>query len=172
MNRKLNSYNRVVNYCFDKGKLISYSTKLLIFFYNVKDYCFGKVEVRVIIILCNVYYIQCMASYYPHGVKLSENQKAKLARAVKNNSAITIRLSKNELTGPDQLMLTKTQMKRIQKAMRNGTGADVKISKTQIRKAVQEGGSLWSSLFSLGSRMLPLATKVASKAVPALTTGA
>ena len=71
-----------------------------------------------------------MASYYPHGVKLSENQKAKLARAVKNNSAITIRLSKNELTGPDQLMQTKTQMKRIQKAMRNETGADVKISKT------------------------------------------
>ena len=113
-----------------------------------------------------------MTIYYPHGVKLSENQKAKLARTVKNNSAIAIRLSKNALAGSDQLMLTKTQLKRIQKAMRNGTGTDVKISKTQIRKAVQEGGSLWSSLFSLGTRMLPYATKAASKAVPALATGA
>ena len=73
-----------------------------------------------------------MTSYHPHGVKLSENQKAKLARAVKNNSTITIRLSKNELAGTDQLILTKTQIKRIQKALRNGTGADVKISKTQV----------------------------------------
>ena len=56
--------------------------------------------------------------------------------------------------------------------MRNGTGADVKISKTQIRKAVQEEGSLWSSLFSLGARMLPYATSAASKALPALATGA
>ena len=113
-----------------------------------------------------------MTSYYPHGVKLRENQKAKLAKAVKNNSAITIRLSKNELAGSDQLMLTKTQLKRIQKSMKNGTGTDVKISKTQIRKAVQEGGSLRSSLFSLRTKMLPFATKAVSKAVPALATGA
>ena len=113
-----------------------------------------------------------MTTYYPHGVKLSENQKAKLAKAVKNNSAITIRLSKNVLTGSDQLMVTKTQLKRIQKAMKKGTGADVKISKTQIRKAVQEGGSLWSSLFSLGTKMLPFSTKAASKVVPSLATGA
>ena len=109
-----------------------------------------------------------MTNYYPHEVKLSENQKAKLAKAVKNNSAITVRLSKNESTGSDQMMLTKTQLKRIQKAMKNGTGVDFKISKTQIRKGVQEGGSLWSSLFSLGTKMLPYATK----ALPSLATGA
>ena len=56
--------------------------------------------------------------------------------------------------------------------MRNGTGTDVKISKSQIRKAVQEGGSLWSSLFSIGARMLPYAARAASKAVPELATGA
>ena len=113
-----------------------------------------------------------MTNYYPHGVKLSENHKAKLTKTVKNNSALTIRLSKNELPGSDQLMLTKTPLKRIQKAMKNGTDADVKISKTQIRKAVKEGGSLWSSLFSLGTKMLPFATKAASKVVPSLVTGA
>ena len=34
-------------------------------------------------------------------------QKEKLAKALKNNSAITIRLDKNELNGRDELMLTK-----------------------------------------------------------------
>jgi len=68
--------------------------------------------------------------------------------------------------------LTKRQVKRIQKAIKNKTGVDLKISKTQIRKIVKEGGSLWSSLFSLGTKMLPYATKAASKTLPALATGA
>ena len=58
-----------------------------------------------------------MATYHSHGVKLSIGQKDKLARALRNNSAITIRLSNSELTGPDQLMLTKTQINRLKKAM-------------------------------------------------------
>ena len=49
--------------------------------------------------------------------------------------------------------------------MKNGTGVDIKISKSQTRKAVMEGDSLSSSLFSLGTKLLPYA-------VPALTTGA
>ena len=56
--------------------------------------------------------------------------------------------------------------------MNNGTGVDTKISKSQIRKAVMEGGSLWSSLFSLGTKLLPYATKAVTKAVPPLATGA
>ena len=56
-------------------------------------------------------------------------------------------------------MLTKTQLKRIQKSLNNGTGADIKISKTQIRKVAKQGGSLFSSLASLGARVLPYAVK-------------
>ena len=107
--------------------------------------------------LCNVSYIKDMTIYHSHGVKL-----------LRNNSAITIRLSNSELTGPDQLMSTKTQINKLKKAMQNKTGADIKISKTQIRKAVQQGGSLWSSLFKIGTRLLPMATK----AVGPLDTGA
>jgi len=109
-------------------------------------------------------------SYVKYGVKLSAGQKEKLARVLSNKSAITIRLSKSDLTGSDELMLTKTQLKRIQKAMKNKTGVDLKISKTQIRHLVQEGGSLWSSLITLGSRMLPYATNAVTKAAPALAT--
>ena len=111
-------------------------------------------------------------SYIKYGVNLSNGQKDKLARALSNKSAITIRLTKSDLTGLDDMMLTKTQLKRIQKAMNNSTGVDLKISKTQISHVVQEGGSLWSSLFSLGTKALPYATKAVSKVVPALATGA
>ena len=113
-----------------------------------------------------------MTTYHPHGVKLSEGQKKKLAKAYRDNKVITIRLSNDELHGGDQLMLTKTQIKRLKKAKSLGKGSDIKISKTQIRKAVIEGGSLWSSLISLGTKLLPYATTAVSKSAPALATGA
>lgn len=113
-----------------------------------------------------------MTNYYLHGVKLSEGQRMKLAKAYNNNSAITIRLAKNELTRPDELTLTKTQINKIQKAMKSGNGVDVTISKTQIRKAVQQGGSLWSSLMSAVPFVMPLAKSVGKKVVAPLATGA
>ena len=111
-------------------------------------------------------------SYIKYGVNLSDGQKDKLARALSNKSAITIRLTKSDLTGSDDMMLTKTQLKRIKKAMNEGVGVDLKISKTQISHVVQKGGSLWSSLFSLGTKALPYATKAVTKVAPALATGA
>ena len=69
-------------------------------------------------------------------------------------------------------MLTQRQIAKIKKSLRNGTGSDIKISKTQIRRSVKYGGSLFSSLASLGARVLPYAIKGISKAVPALATGA
>ena len=107
-------------------------------------------------------------TYVKYGVKLSANQKQKLAKAVSDKSAITLRLTKSDLAGNDMLMLTSTQVKRIKKASSNKTGVDLKISKTQIKHVVQKGGSLWSSLLNLGMKALPYA----SKAVPALVTGA
>ena len=111
-------------------------------------------------------------TYVKYGVNLSALQKERLAKALSNKSAITIRLKKSDLTGYDELMLTRTQLKRIQKAVNNSTGVDLKISKTQIRHLVQEGGSLWSSLLTLGAQALPYASKAVTKVVPALATGA
>ena len=56
--------------------------------------------------------------------------------------------------------------------MSQDTGSDIKISKTQIRKAVRRGGSLWRSLISLGSKLLPMAMPLAKKAIAPLATGA
>ena len=113
-----------------------------------------------------------MTNYYAYGVSLSKGQLEKLLRAYNNNSVITIRLARNELSGPHELMLTKTQINKLKKAMSQGTGSDIKISKTQIRKAVRQGGSLWGSLINLGSKLLPMAMPLAKKAIAPLATGA
>ena len=96
----------------------------------------------------------------------------KLSRAYNNNLAITNGLTRNELSGPHELMLTKTQINKLKKAMSQGTRSDIKISKRQIRKAVRQGGSLWGSLISLGSKLLPMAMPLAKKAIAPLATGA
>ena len=113
-----------------------------------------------------------MTQYFEYGVKLSDNQKRNLASAMNTKSPLTLRIKHGNLTGNDELMLTKTQLKRIQKSLNNGTGADIKISKTQIRKVAKQGGSLFSTLASLGARVLPYAVKGLTKAAPALATGA
>ena len=115
-----------------------------------------------------------MTKYYPYGVSLSRGQLEKLSQAYNNNSAITIRLARNELSGPHELMLTKAQINKLRKAMSQGTGSDINISKTQIGKAIKHGGSLWGSLISVGSKLLPMAMPlgIAKKAITPLATGA
>ena len=112
--------------------------------------------------------------YISYGVTLSQNQKSKLAKALQKRplQGITIRLSHSELTGPDELMLTKTQIGRINRGLTSGKGVDLKISKTQITKVVQKGGSLFSSLAALVPTLLPKAMQLTSKVVPGLAMGA
>ena len=113
-----------------------------------------------------------MTTYIEYGVKLTDGQKSKLVSAIRNKSPLTLRLKHSQLRGSDELMLTQRQISKINKSISNGTGSDIKISKTQIRKTVKYGGNLFSSLASLGARVLPYAIKGISKAVPALATGA
>ena len=98
-------------------------------------------------------------------MSLRKGQLEKLSQAYNNNSAITIRLANNELSGPHELMLTKTQINKLKKKVSQGVGADIKISKTQIIKAIKYGGSLWGSLISLGSKLVPTAYKWYKKGV-------
>ena len=69
-------------------------------------------------------------------------------------------------------MLTHRQIARIKKSLRDKTGSDIKISRTQIRRSVKRGGNLFTSLASLGAKLLPYAIKGVSKVAPALATGA
>ena len=113
-----------------------------------------------------------MTTYIEYDVKLTDGQKSKLASAIINKSPLTLRLKHSHLRGSDELMLTKRQIAKIKKSITNGTGSDIKITKTQITKSVKHGGNLFTSLASLGARVLPYAMKGISKAVPALATGA
>ena len=99
---------------------------------------------------------------------LSQGQKAKLAKAIKDGSALKLRLGKNSLTGPDELFLSPRQIAKLQKAKKNNTGAEISFSKSSIRKSVKQGGSLWTSLLKL----TPFLTKGVSKVAPHLATGA
>ena len=103
---------------------------------------------------------------------MTDNQKSKLASAIRNKSPLTLWLKHSHLRGSEELMLTKRQIAKIQKSISNWTGTDIKISKTQTGKSVKHGGNLLTSLASLGARVLPYAVKRISKAVPALATGA
>ena len=94
-----------------------------------------------------------MTTYFEYGVNLSDKQKRSLVEAMNKRTPLTLRLKNSNLTGNDELMLTKTQLNRIQKSLADGTGADIKISKTQIRKVAKQGGNLFSSLASLGARV-------------------
>ena len=101
-------------------------------------------------------------------VNLSQGQKAKLAKAIKDGSALKLRLGKNALSGPDELMLSPRQIAKLQKAKKNNTGAEISFSKSAIRKSIKQGGSLWTSLLKL----TPFLTKGVSKVAPHLATGA
>ena len=105
-------------------------------------------------------------------VNLSQGQKAKLAKAIKDGSALKLRLGKNALSGNDELLLSPRQIAKLQKAKRNNSGVEISFSKSSIRKSVKHGGSLWTSLISLGTKALPFVTKGVSKVAPHLATGA
>ena len=63
-----------------------------------------------------------MTTYHEYKVNLSEGQKAKLAKAMKDGSALKLRLGKNALTGNDELMLSPRQIERLKKAKKKTLG--------------------------------------------------
>ena len=69
-------------------------------------------------------------------------------------------------------MLTRRQIAKVKKSLAAGTGTDIKISRTQIRRSVKHGENLFTSLASLGAKLLPFAMRGVSKVAPALATGA
>ena len=101
-------------------------------------------------------------------VNLSQGQKAKLAKAIKDGSALKLLLGKNSLSGNDELLLSPRQIAKLQKAKKNNTGAEISFSKSAIRKSIKQGGNLWTSLLKL----TPFLTKGVSKVAPHLATGA
>ena len=58
-------------------------------------------------------------------VNLSQGQKAKLAKAIRDGSALKLRLSKNALSGNDELLLSPDKLQNCKKP--SGTIAGLKF---------------------------------------------
>ena len=93
-----------------------------------------------------------MASLYNITVRLSDGQKRNLARAYQNNE-VTLRLTRNHLSGPDTLRVPAQVMRRLQKSKNAGKGMQIKISKANIRK--QGGSGIFSSLMPVLKSVAP-----------------
>ena len=112
-----------------------------------------------------------MTTYIEYGVKLTDGQKSKLVSAIRNKSPLTLPLKHSYLRGSDELMLTRRQIAKVKKSLAAGTGTDIKISRTQIRRSVKHGENLFTSLASLGAKLLPFAMRGVSKVTPASALG-
>ena len=90
--------------------------------------------------------------YSKIGVTLTQDQKEKIKRAYQNKTELTIKLSKDQLSGTDFLGLTQTQIKKVKAAKTNMSGVTLKLSKLQISK---QGGFLGTLLAGLAGSLLP-----------------
>ena len=113
-----------------------------------------------------------MTQYYKWKINLTDEQKIKLANSIKNKCPLTLRVKYSNLKGNDIILISARQIHKLEKAIDNQTGMDFKISKAQITKMAKQGGNIFTSLASLGAKVLPYAIKGVSKAAPALATGA
>ena len=87
-----------------------------------------------------------------------KTKKRNLSKAFHNRETIALRLSNDALTGSDTLFVPANVVKRLNKNRQLKEGMDIKLAKTNIRKQI--GGSLLSSILSIGRTLLPTIGKV------------
>ena len=106
-----------------------------------------------------------MTQHNSLNVKLSNLQLNKLKSAMKNETAVVLKLSlnmigDNEINFPRKLLLTNRQVANLRKAFANHLLTDIKLSKTQLSKMIQSGGFLGRLLGPLLKTGLPLIKNV------------
>ena len=94
-----------------------------------------------------------MTNLHNISVRLSNGEKRNLARAYQNNEEVTLRLTRNGLTGSDTLKVPAQVVKRLQKSRNAGKGMQIKISKANIRK--QDRSGIYSSLLPVLKSVAP-----------------
>ena len=80
-----------------------------------------------------------MTELHQISVTLSEGQKRKLSMAYRNREEISLRLSKNALSGSNVLMVPMNTVKRLAKAKTANKGMVITISKNNIRRQTDNG---------------------------------
>ena len=105
-----------------------------------------------------------MVEYSNVNVKLTDTQLKKLKTAVRNNTAITLRISFKIFQGnnlPHELLLITRQKTKLRNALNNNMSTDIKLSKTQITKIIQSRGFLGSLLSKLAGPLMKVAVPLA-----------
>ena len=102
-----------------------------------------------------------MTQYNNLKVELLNSQLKKLKSAIKNETLVVLRLSRNmvdddETNFSHKLLLTHGQVTNPRKAFRNKSSTDIKLSKAQLSKMVQAEGYLDRLLCPLLKTELPL----------------
>ena len=94
-----------------------------------------------------------MTELHQISVKLSEGQKRKLTKAYRHREEISLRFSKNALSGSDVLMVPMNTVKRLAKAKTANRGMVITISKYNIRR--QSGSGIFSSILPVLKNVAP-----------------
>ena len=94
-----------------------------------------------------------MTELHKISVKLSHGQKRKLTKAYRHREEISLRLSKNALSGSDVLMVPMNTVKRLAKAKSMDRGMVITISKYNIRR--QSGSGIFSSILPVLKNVAP-----------------
>ena len=105
-----------------------------------------------------------MVEYSNVNVKLTDTQLKKLKTAVRNNTAITLRISFKIFQGnnlPHELLLITRQKTKLRNALNNNMSTDIKLSKAQITKIIQSRGFLGSLLSKLAGPLMKVAIPLA-----------
>ena len=94
-----------------------------------------------------------MTELHQISIKLSEGQKRKLSKAYRNREEVSLRLSKNALSGSDVLMVPMNTVKRLSKLKTANKGMVITISKYNIRR--QTGSGIFSSILPVLRNVAP-----------------
>ena len=94
-----------------------------------------------------------MTELHQISVTLSQGQKRKLSMAYRHREEISLRLSKNALSGSDVLMVPMNTVKRLAKAKTANKGMVITISKNNIRR--QTGSGIFSAVMPLLKNVAP-----------------
>ena len=94
-----------------------------------------------------------MTELHQISVTLSEGQKRKLTKAYRNREEISLRLSKNALSGSNVFMVPMNTVKRLAKAKTANRGMVITISKNNIRR--QTGSGIFSSILPVLKNVAP-----------------
>src|SRR5271156_210202 len=106
-----------------------------------------------------------MIQYIEHQINLSNIQKQKIARALRDNKAIAIKLRSSDLQGKEKIHLTRRQINKIKKCKTKGVGCLLRLSIAQLKYNVKHGSGFEQWLPLIGSVLGPILGTLGKKAV-------